>query len=101
MIRLHLQETKAMWKMRITRTHKRMRSIEFSGPAVEKASCPVCGCRVSTLTENQAAEVLGVDAQAIRELIEAGRLHDIPLITGGCRICQESLFTSGTGILPN
>ena len=85
--------------MRITRTHRRLRSIEVSGTALGNAWCPVCNRRVAVLTEAQAAEVLAVGRQVVGELVEAGRLHGIPLITGDHGICQESLFASSTGLI--
>lgn len=62
------------------------------GIAPVRAFCPICMRAVETLACTQAAAVLEIDGQALAELITAGRVHAIALVSGSQRICQESLF---------
>ncbi len=57
-----------------------------------RARCPVCAREVETLACAQAAEVLEIDGAALADLIAAGRVHTIALVSGSQRVCQESLF---------
>ena len=57
-----------------------------------RARCPVCAREVETLACAQAAEVLEIDGEALANLIAAGRVHAIDLVSGGWRICRDSLF---------
>jgi len=72
-------------KITITRHY-----VQRSAPV--RAFCPTCECAVETLACVQAAEVLEIDGQALAELIAAGRVHTISLVSGGWRVCQASLF---------
>jgi hypothetical protein len=57
-----------------------------------KATCPVCGCEVTALSTHEAAAVLEVDDGQFNILVAVGRIHTIPLVSGGWRICRDSLF---------
>jgi hypothetical protein len=81
-------------KRRIKITATRRRSWRSPQPAV-RALCPDCGREVETLTTAQAAEALEVDAQAMLDLIEAGRVHALATVSGSLRVCRDSLFARG------
>lgn len=66
-----------------------------AGVAPGRAFCPACAQAVETLTCAQATEVLEIDDEALTNLIAAGRVHAIALVSGGQRICHESLFVQG------
>lgn len=60
--------------------------------AVLRAHCPACGGEVATIAPHEASAVLGVSRAEFEGLVAAGRIHTIPLVNGGWRICQRSLF---------
>ena len=76
-------------RLKITVTRHR---VLRASVAPVRAFCPVCARAVETLACAQAAEVLEIDGQALTGLIAAGRVHAIALVSGGWRVCQESLF---------
>jgi hypothetical protein len=76
---------KEIRRLTITTT-RRLRS------SVLRATCPVCACEVTALSPREAAAVLAVDDLQLDVLLSAGRIHAIPLVSGGWRICRESLF---------
>ena len=78
-------------RITVTTTHRRILRVQ---PARVRAPCPVCGREVETLAQSQAAEVLEISQQALDNLIAAGLIHAIPLVSGGCLICRDSLFGS-------
>ncbi|MEP7270243.1 MAG: hypothetical protein ABI882_02005 [Acidobacteriota bacterium] len=80
-------------RVKITVTQHR---VVGSAVAPVRAFCPVCEHAVETLVCARANEVLGTDGLA--SLIAAGRVHTIALVSGGWRICRESLFVQD---LPN
>jgi hypothetical protein len=57
-----------------------------------RATCPVCACEVTTLSPREAAAVLEMDDRQLDGLLSAGRIHRISLVSGGWRICRDSLF---------
>ena len=44
------------------------------------------------LTSAQAAEVLEIDGQAFDRVVAGGRIHTVQTVSGGLRVCKESLF---------
>ncbi|MFN7947993.1 MAG: hypothetical protein U0Z53_21770 [Blastocatellia bacterium] len=60
--------------------------------SVIRAVCPVCACEVTTLSAREAAVALEVDSGQLAGLMAAGRIHAIPLVSGGWRVCLDSLF---------
>jgi hypothetical protein len=75
--------------MKITAT--RRRTIRLTPPAV-RARCPVCEREVEMLTVTQAAEVLEIEALAFKQFIADGQVHAVETLSGGFRVCQDSLF---------
>ena len=59
---------------------------------VVRAQCPLCQRYVEMLTLAEASEVLEVDARTVNQLIASGRVHTINTVSGGLRICKDSLF---------
>jgi hypothetical protein len=69
----------------------RRRTVRWQAAGL-RAHCPVCAREVETLACAQAAEVLEIDDEVLANLIAAGRVHAIALVSGGQRVCQASLF---------
>lgn len=78
-------------RIKITTTQRRILRVQ---PTRLCAPCPICGREVETLAQSQAAEVLEVSRQTLGDLMAAGLIHAIPLVSGGWRICRDSLFGS-------
>lgn len=60
--------------------------------AVVHAPCSACNREVEMLTPAHAAEILQVSAEALDQLIAAGRVHTIETISGSLLICKDSLL---------
>lgn len=75
-------------------TATRRRTIRLTPPAI-RAHCPVCEREVGMLTVTQAAEVLEIQARAFEQLIADGQVHAVETLSGGFRVCQDSLFVRG------
>ena len=75
----------------ITATRRRMVRIT---PLILHATCPACGREVEALTEGRAGELLEIDGRELGALIAAGRVHAIQTVSGGRRVCKDSLFLS-------
>ena len=54
--------------------------------------CPICEHEVEMLTRPQAAEILEIDLQTFDLLMAGGYLHTMQTVSGGIRVCQDSLF---------
>lgn len=78
-------------RINITTTHRRILRVR---PALSYAPCTICGREVETLAQSRAAEVLEVSQHILDNLIATGLIHAIPLVSGGSRICRDSLFGS-------
>jgi hypothetical protein len=76
---------------RVKITTTRRRTIRFAPPTI-RAHCPVCERQVEMLTVTQAAEVLEIEARALRQFIADGQVHAVETVSGGFRVCQDSLF---------
>lgn len=79
-------------RVRVTITQRRTRRFQT---AIIRAWCPACGREVETLTTALAAEVLETGIEELARLKAAGLLHELPTISGGSRICRDSLFVPG------
>jgi hypothetical protein len=76
-------------KMRITTV--REQTIKMP-EAVVSAHCQTCDREVEMLSKAHAVEILQVSAEALDQLIAAGRVHTLETISGRLLICKESLL---------
>lgn len=59
-----------------------------------RARCSACKREVETLTTTQAAIALEVSERTLTGLVAQGHVHAIPTVSGGVRVCKDSLFVS-------
>ena len=86
---------KQTYRITITTTHRRtLRARPVCAPVY--ALCPMCGREVETLAPSQATDVLEVSQPALSVLLTAGLIHALPTVSGGLRICCDSLFGQST-----
>ena len=78
-------------RVRITRA-ERQTVVVLEG--VLRAPCACCGRDVRAVTWDEAARLLGVPIEDVRELAAANRIHAIVAISGMSWICRDSLFAS-------
>ena len=77
-------------RLKITEVRRRTLRVGFAPiPA-----SPVCNLIVGTLSRAEAALALEITDAELARWIEQGRVHAIPMLGGGVRICQKSLFAA-------
>ncbi|MGH9938213.1 MAG: hypothetical protein ACREAM_18375 [Blastocatellia bacterium] len=77
-------------KRRIRVIVTRRRTLRIQLPVI-RVRCPVCEREVVALTTSEAAAALEVDALALGELLAAGTVHAIRMVSGSLRVCRDSL----------
>ncbi|MEW6130206.1 MAG: hypothetical protein AB1757_24435 [Acidobacteriota bacterium] len=81
--------TRRIARLKVTTT--RLQTMEFRAFRL-MLHCPHCEHEVEMLTRAQAAGVLEVDVQTFNQLIAEGQIHAVQTVTGGLRVCKDSLF---------
>jgi hypothetical protein len=70
----------------------RIRRLRWQPAApVFRAACRFCRREVEMITPEQAAGFLEIPLAALQDLVGAGRVHSVALVSGGVRICKDSL----------
>jgi hypothetical protein len=81
--------TRRIAKLKVTTT--RLQTIELRAFRL-LLRCPRCAREVEMLTSQQASGVLEIDRQSFARLIAEGQIHIVRTVSGGIRVCKNSLF---------
>jgi hypothetical protein len=76
-------------RLKITTTSRRAFRLDVRAT---RASCPTCGREVELVTEVEAVGILRVDGPALGQLIAAGRVHTVQVVSDYLWVCKDSLF---------
>jgi hypothetical protein len=76
-------------KLSIARSRRRRLILPMN---ILRVYCPSCAREVELISKAEAAGILEVDELALNGLLADGYIHTMQTLSGGLRVCKDSLF---------
>jgi hypothetical protein len=79
-------------RITFTATRRRLLSMRPGGRSALRVPCPICGTEVEVVTPEEAREILRIEEDTLRRLVDTRLVHAIRAVNGALWICKPSLF---------